>query len=150
MPVPQLSSEISAALRRGDIPALNHLWGSAYAVHGIVVHGNHLGQQIGFPTANIELAPESPPLPGNGVYAVTVSINNIMYSGMANIGFRPTVKGQHLTFEVHLIRFSGTLYDSPLRVSFYSRLRDEKKFADLNALIDQLQKDLKQVSDLFS
>src|SRR5665647_1388838 len=110
-------------------------------IEALVVHGNHLGRTLGYPTANLEFPENRPFLLENGVYAVTVDVNQLVYKGMANAGFRPTIAGKTLTVEVHLFDFSGDLYGKTLVVHFFTRIRDEKKFDNLNQLVQQIERD---------
>ncbi len=110
-----------------------------------VIHGNHLGRTLGYPTANLDLLAYDPfPLPA-GVYAVYAETDGTTYRGMANAGYRPTVSGNSFTLEVHLIGFSGDLYGKSLTVTFLHRIREERKFESLDALIGQLGKDEQDV-----
>jgi len=117
---------------------------------GRVIHGNHLGRTLGYPTANLELSNDHPfPLP-TGVYAASVQSGNRLYPGMANVGFRPTIEGKSLTVEVHLFGFSGDLYDSILEVTFLHRIREEKKFETLELLVRQIRLDEKKIRKLLA
>jgi riboflavin kinase/FMN adenylyltransferase len=144
------SSRIRKALTAGDLETANAFLGYPYTLSGKVVHGNALGRTIGFPTANIEISHPLKLIPASGVYIVNVSVNELAYQAMMNIGYRPTMHVEHeLTLEVHLLGFSGDLYGQHLRVSCFKRLRDEKKFDDIAALKNQLLLDKKQVEDFF-
>jgi riboflavin kinase / FMN adenylyltransferase len=108
---------------------------------GIVVKGNRLGQTIGFPTANLLPGEELPMALHRGVYAVKVKTGEKWYGGMANIGIRPTLGLHELTVEAHLFDFSGDLYGKTITVCFFDYIREEKKFAGLEELTAQLEKD---------
>lgn len=123
---------------------------SVYVVEARVVHGNHLGRTLGFPTANLELLNDKPFLLANGVYAVKTEVDQMVYKGMANAGFRPTLAGKTLTVEVNLFDFSGDLYGKTLVVSFFDRIRDEKKFDSLEQLVEQIKHDKKEALRLLS
>ncbi|MDP1621816.1 MAG: riboflavin kinase [Bacteroidales bacterium] len=138
------------ALSVGDIHHANKLMKSVYCIHGLVVHGNHLGRSLGYPTANLELLKNKPFLLANGVYAVKVEVNQLVYNGMANAGIRPTVNGKTLTVEVNLFDFTGDLYGKTLVVYFYHRIRDEKKFESLDHLVRQIHLDKKETLRLLS
>lgn len=129
------------ALLQGNIQKANELMMSVYRVYGKVVHGNHLGRTLGFPTANLEFPKSTPFQLANGVYAVKIETGQHVYSGMANAGIRPTMEGKTLTVEVHLFDFSGDLYGKTLAVSFYYRIRDEKKFDSIDILVEQINQD---------
>jgi riboflavin kinase / FMN adenylyltransferase len=139
------SPQILDALSKGNIRKANELMGTLYQVHARVVHGNHLGRSLGFPTANLEILGETPFLLANGVYAVKVEVNQVVYPGMANAGVRPTIDSQNtLAVEVNLFDFSGDLYGKILVVSFVDRIRDEKKFVTLDMLVQQIHLDKKE------
>ncbi|HNY00979.1 MAG TPA: riboflavin kinase [Bacteroidales bacterium] len=106
-----------------------------------VIHGNHLGRQIGYPTANLDLSGQDPfPLTA-GVYAVVAIFDGMSYLGMANAGFRPTINGNSFSLEVHLFDFSGDLYGKRISVTFLHHLREEKKFDGIDALVSQIRRD---------
>ncbi|MEI7723881.1 MAG: riboflavin kinase [Bacteroidota bacterium] len=123
---------------------------SVYVIHALVVHGNHLGRTLGFPTANLELLKNKPFLLANGVYAVKVEVDEVIYNGMANAGIRPTIAGNTMTIEVNLFDFSGDLYGKTLIVYFYERIRDERKFDNLDQLVQQIHLDKKEALKLLS
>jgi riboflavin kinase / FMN adenylyltransferase len=140
------SSQIRAHLAAGRVEAAEALLGRAYRISGEVVHGNKLGRTIGFPTANLGNIEEYV-LPGYGVYAVAAEVVDEQtnrgqnWFGVANVGLRPTVNGQDLRVEAHLLGFQGDLYGKSLRISFLRRIRDEQKFAGLPELKEQIRKD---------
>ena len=143
----QNSTTIRHALHEGNIALATELLGRPYSITGLVVHGRGEGHRIGFPTAN--LAPESIAtiLPKTGVYAVKVRSKGVkesvskVFSGMMNIGTRPTYNGTTLSLEVHLFDFDGDLYGQTLTVDFLRRIRDEQPFDSPEALRKQLEKD---------
>lgn len=134
------STLIRQAVESGDLDAAEHLLGRRYSILGTVRHGDGLGRQIGFPTAN--LAAHNEQFPPDGVYAVRVRIGNAQLPGVANIGTRPTVQsaGERL-LEVHLLDFSQDLYGQDIETEFVRRLRPEKKFPDLGSLKAQIALD---------
>ena len=146
-PITQNSTFLRHALREGDISLAAELLGRPYSITGLVVHGRGEGHRIGFPTAN--LAPESVEtiLPKTGVYAVKVRSKGVkesgskVFSGMMNIGMRPTYNGTTLSLEVHLFDFDGDLYGQTLTIDFLRRIRDEQPFESPEALRKQLEKD---------
>ena len=146
-PITQNSTFLRHALREGDISLATELLGRHYSISGLVVHGRGEGHRIGFPTAN--LAPESVEtiLPKTGVYAVKVRSKGVkesgskVFSGMMNIGTRPTYNGTTLSLEVHLFNFDGDLYGQTLTIDFLRRIRDEQPFESPEALRKQLEKD---------
>ncbi len=152
LPVQEEFSRISTSLIRqileaGDIEKANRLLGRPYTIQGTVIQGQQLGRTIGFPTANLQL-PEDKFLPRQGVYAVRV-FNDVKqphitlknHLGVMNIGDRPTVNGTHITVEVHLLNFTGDLYDQKLEVQLEKFLRPQQKFSTLEALKAQIQLD---------
>jgi riboflavin kinase/FMN adenylyltransferase len=126
----------------GDIPAAAALLGRAPFLTGAVVPGDQRGRTIGFPTANVDPEPEL--LPAAGVYAtwVTWPGHSKPRPSVTNIGRRPTFGGGHVTVEVHLLDFAGDLYGQRLRVELAGRLRDERRFEGLDALVAQLHRDV--------
>ncbi|MFC2081194.1 bifunctional riboflavin kinase/FAD synthetase [Bacteroidota bacterium] len=147
-PLEQGTSKISSSgirnyLLAGEVKKANRMLGWNYSLSGQVVGGSKLGSSIGFPTANITPDEEYKLLPADGVYAVFVHLKGNIYRGMLNKGVRPTVNNVagHRTIEVHLIDFDGNLYNEEIRVQFVSRLRDEQKFGDIDALKNQLRSD---------
>lgn len=155
------SSIIRQALQAGEIDRANKLLGRPYTLTGTVEKGQQLGRTLGFPTANLQLPPQKL-LPSFGVYAVRVSIeqqqqeNLILNSppqwlpGVMNIGCRPTVNGTTPTVEVHLLDWSGDLYEKTLTVSLEKFLRSEQKFATLEALKAQIQADCATAKSVLS
>ena len=135
------STKIRQKLSDGDIITANSLLGYNYFFSGKVVKGDQLGRTIGFPTANLEIEEKEKLIPGNGVYAVDISVNDIKHKGMMNIGFRPTVGGIIRKIEVNIFEFNKEIYDQNITVFLKSKLRDEKKFSGLEELKIQLGKD---------
>lgn len=134
----------------GKIKEVNAFIGNYYTISGSVIHGNHLGRTLGFPTANIKPKENASPLPGKGVYVVYIQYDNVQYKGIANIGNRPTIEGKNLTLEVHIFNFDRDLYSQLLTVSFLDRIRNEVKFNSLFELASQIEKDKKVALDLFA
>ncbi|MDJ0573844.1 MAG: bifunctional riboflavin kinase/FAD synthetase [Xenococcaceae cyanobacterium MO_234.B1] len=134
------SSLIRQALLEGDISRANSMLGRSYCLMGKVIKGRQLGRTIGFPTANLQLSSDKL-LPRHGVYAVKVKLDNSYIKGVMNIGSRPTVSRDDITVEVHLINWSGNLYDQNLTVYLERFLRPEQKFASLDALKEQIMTD---------
>ena len=144
------SLRVIKALSRGDISAANKLSGSVYDIRAMVVHGNQLGRSLGFPTANLEILDNQQLLLADGVYAVKINYTKTVYKGMANIGFRPTIDGKTRMIEVNLFDFSGDLYGQTLVVQFVDRIRDEKKFNNLDELVAQIHLDKQQALKLLA
>ena len=134
------STRVREALEIGDLMLAERLLGRPYAISGRVLYGDQRGRTWGFPTANLLVERHTPPL--RGVFAVEVAgVENGLLPGVANLGFRPTVGGDRLLLEVHLINFSGTFYGDRIRVVFRKRIRAETKFDSFDALKDQIHKD---------
>ena len=138
------STIIRDSLAVGDLKRAAMLLGRSYSISGKVVHGDKRGREIGFPTANIHMFHNRPPL--KGVFAV--KLNN-MY-GVANLGVRPTIAGfSKLNLEVHLFNFSKNIYGKHAHVTFLKKIRDEKKFENIDALKKQIQIDIDNVKKFF-
>lgn len=147
------STAIRQALASGDLNSARKLLGRAYSISGRVIDGDKLGKQIGFPTANIQLKHNRPPL--SGIFAVAVrgairSSPATELPGVASLGVRPTVhENGKPVLEVHLFDFNQEIYGHHLQVDFLHKLRDEEKYADLDTLILQIKKDVAQAKDFF-
>ena len=135
------SSRVRAALIAGDFALAEQLLGRPYAYSGKVVRGQQLGRKLGFPTANIELDDPDKLVPARGVYAVDVCYEEQWYKGMMNIGVRPTFEFDSLTLEVNLFNFEASIYNEKIVVRLKHFVRPEKKFASVEALREQLEKD---------
>jgi len=137
------STKIRKALFTGDINKANYFLGYNFSMSGTVVHGNHLGRTIDFPTVNLHKDDPFKLIPANGVYAVKVFIGDIEKKGMTNIGIRPTLNLTEKTIETHIFDFNEDIYGKKIKISFVERLRDEIKFENIDLLKDQLKKDKK-------
>ncbi|HSD08117.1 bifunctional riboflavin kinase/FAD synthetase [Flavobacterium sp.] len=135
------STKIRHALMEGDMALANEYLGYDYSLTGTVTKGKQLGRTIGFPTANIKLAESFKLIPKNGVYIVKSIIDSKTVFGMMNIGFNPTVDGKVQTIEVNYFDFNKDLYDQKITVFILKRIRDEEKFASVDHLKTQLEKD---------
>lgn len=146
------STKIRHALLSGDVETANAYLGRPYNFKGTVVHGKKLGRELGYPTANIEIAERFKLIPANGVYAVSCAFEGKVYNGMMNIGVNPSIAGKGFSIEVHLFEFEGDLYGKQLDVKVLARLRNEKKFSDLKELAQFLHNDklhaLKKIASL--
>ena len=133
------STAVREALAAGDVKAAGGLLGRDYSVLGAVIAGQRLGRTLDTPTANIALEP------GHklafGIYAARVTVDGKSYGGVASFGVRPTVDHGAPLLEAHLFDFSGDLYGKTIEVAFVARLRGEEKFANLEALKEQMQAD---------
>ena len=145
------STKIREALKAGKIRLANRMLGFEYSIYGKVVEGDKIGRTIGFPTANLSIEDEYKLIAAGGVYACRVVWRGKHFLGMGNIGYRPTINGNHdLRTEVHIFDFDEEIYGDELCVYFVDRIRNEKKFENLNALKEQLHKDEITVRRLFS
>ncbi len=138
------SSRIRQLLENGQLEQANHLLGHPHFLTAVVQAGKQLGRTIGVPTANL-VFPEGLIIPKFGVYATKVVTDGKEYLAVTNIGTRPTVAGEGITVEAHLLDFAGDLYGKEITVIFYEFLRPEQKFADLDALKTQIAADVAQV-----
>ncbi|MDE1168201.1 MAG: bifunctional riboflavin kinase/FAD synthetase [Pseudomonas sp.] len=135
------STQVREALAKADFALAEQLLGRPYRIAGRVLHGQKLARQLGWPTANVQLKRRR--VPFTGVYLVSAEIDGKLWPGVANIGVRPTVAGDgsaHL--EVHLLDFAGDLYGRRLTVAFHHKLRDEQRFASLEALKSAIDADV--------
>jgi riboflavin kinase/FMN adenylyltransferase len=137
------SSGVRQALGRGDFELAERWLGRAYSMIGRVVHGSHLGRELGFATANIRLHRKRAPLAG--IFAVRVKgAAAAPLPGVASLGTRPTVGGTEPLLEAHVFDFAGDLYGCEIEVEFVAKLRDEEHFADLASLTRQMHIDAAQ------
>jgi len=140
------STQIRNLLNQGDIKSANRLLGHEYSITGIVVKGQSIGHNLGFPTANIEIADEYKLIAAIGVYACRVHIGQTIYKGMSNIGYRPTIdkidnSDPGITIEVNIFDFNESIYGKEITISFVDWMRNEHKFESKEALSKQLAKD---------
>ncbi len=146
------STKIRHALHDGDLNTANEFLGYEYFFEGKIVEGNKLGRTLGFPTANIEITDENKLVPGNGIYAVSLSlgeenkneslfISSSNHNGMMSIGVRPTIGGNNVVVEVNIFDFDKNIYNQMIRVYIKKYLREEVKFNNLEELKEQMKKD---------
>ncbi len=137
------STNIREAILHDDITTANRLLGYEFFFSGTVIHGDKLGRQLGYPTANLHLESEEKIIPGDGIYAVYARVEGRIkkYKGMMSIGFRPTVDGKKRVVEVNIFDFNEEIYGQPLTVFVKEFLREEKKFDSLEALVRQIDQD---------
>lgn len=147
------STAIRQALTNGDLDTAAKLLGRPYSISGRVIDGEKLGKQIGFPTANIHLKHNQPPLFGIfvvSVYGANSSSLETPLPGVASLGVRPTIhENGRPVLEVHLLDFDDEIYGRYLRVDFLHKLRNEEKYADISTLILQIEKDVAQAKEFF-
>ena len=144
------STKIRKALELGDVAKANKLLGYPYSICGRVVRGNQVGRRMGFPTANIETPSQYKLITARGVYACKVKHNGLIYEGMGNIGYRPTVADGELTIEVNIFDFNEEIYEQEITILFIDRIRDEQKFNGLDELKAQLEQDREKVKTILA
>ena len=143
------SGAVREALARGDMEAVAQLLGRPFALRGPVVRGAERGRSIGFPTANIAVAPDLA-LPSFGVYVTRAYLGEAAYSSVTNVGQRPTFDETRPTIEVHLLDFDGDCYEQELRIELVHHLRDEQRFDGVDELVAQIQQDIAATRDYFA
>ncbi|WP_129777099.1 bifunctional riboflavin kinase/FAD synthetase [Peristeroidobacter soli] len=141
------SSGIREALAVGDMAKAAKLLGRPYRMTGKVIHGEKLGRKLGFPTANLRLHRRATPVAG--IFAIRVTGGGLNDApGVASLGTRPAVNGKELLLEAHVFDFNGDLYRQPLHVDFIAYLRAERWFADMDTLIEQMNRDAAQARQI--
>ena len=141
------STRIREALTKNNFEMAAELLGRPFTYSGKVVYGNQLGGKLGIPTANLWLPKNK--LPISGVYVVKALLDSMELKGIANMGIRATVGGESPVLEVHLLNFSENIYGKRLTVEFVKKVRDEKKFENLDALKKQIFKDISTAESYF-
>ncbi|MFT7372185.1 MAG: riboflavin kinase/FMN adenylyltransferase [Oleiphilaceae bacterium] len=143
------STFVRALLAESKFAAAQNVLGRAYSIAGRVIHGQKLGRQLGFPTANIALHRINAAF--TGVYAVKVCLQSGEHVlGVANIGVKPTVGNFLPSLEIHLLEFNSSIYGEYLNVTFCEKLRNEQRFKNLDALKEQINKDINDARSYFS
>jgi len=146
--VPYSSTMVREMLMAGNVSDAVVLLGRQYNIEGVVVHGDKRGTKLGFPTANLQTDKELLPLAG--VYAVKVRHGEEEYSGVVNLGVRPTFNGVRSSVEVYLLDYSGQLYGESLRIYFVERLRGERKFSSVSELVEAITVDIDKARKILS
>lgn len=143
------STAVRAALASGNLRAATRFLGRPYSISGRVVHGDKLGREIGFPTANVQLKHNRPPL--TGIFVVRVTGDHVTQQhGAASLGVRPTVHANgRAVLEIHLLDFAQEIYGQHLRVEFLHKLRNEEKYPDLESLTQQIALDVENTRKWF-
>ncbi|CAL1519951.1 bifunctional riboflavin kinase/FAD synthetase [Chitinophaga sp. MM2321] len=144
------STKIRKSLQEGHVQLANELLGYSYFLSGEVIHGDKMGRELGYPTANLRLGDERKLIPAEGIYAVRVGLHHHsqLLPAVMSIGFRPTFNGTDLRLEVHLFDFNEDLYGQELTVHFIDYIRANLKFDDINALVVQMDKDSAQSKEI--
>jgi riboflavin kinase/FMN adenylyltransferase len=142
------STRIRRLVGEGRVDEAGALLGHHFAIEGVVMRGAGRGREIGVPTANLQTGNEL--IPPNGVYATTASIDGIVHASVTNIGLRPTFDDvTRAVIEVHVLGLDRDLYDRHVRLGFIQRLRDERRFPDVDALKTQIDADVRRAGRLF-
>jgi len=141
------SSAIRDALAKGDVSKVHRFFGRSYSIRGTVVTGDGRGRTLGFSTANIEVMPDQA-LPGDGVYVTFAHVGNVSLPSVTNIGVRPTFGGGKRMVEVYIIDYNGELVGQTLTIELVDKLRDEKRFSDVETLKAQMHEDVRQAKIL--
>ncbi len=142
------STKIRNYLLAGELDKANDFLGYNYTLKGVVVSGKKIGRKIGFPTANMALYEPLKVIPGGGVYGVKTELWGRVYKGVCNIGTRPTVNTtEERTIETHILDFDEDIYGLDMKVEFFFKIRDEFKFASLEELAFQIEKDKREVKE---
>jgi riboflavin kinase / FMN adenylyltransferase len=142
------STRVRRLVGEGRIDEAAALMGHPYFIDGNIVPGRGRGREIGFPTANMQTANEL--LPPYGVYATTLTVDGIVHGALTNIGVRPTFGETDVAIETHVLGYEGDLYGKTVRLGFVQRLRDERRFPDVDALRIQIEADQRRAERLFS
>lgn len=143
------STYIRSLIEKGDMELTSRLLGRQFYINFPVVQGRHLGREIGVPTINQEFPPDHI-IPEKGVYACAVYINGEPYIAVANVGTKPTVNGDHISCETHILDFCGDLYGKNIKVCFFKKMRDEQKFSSLDELKKVILGDIEKTRDYFN
>lgn len=147
---PVSSTRVRAAVAAGEMTLAARLLGRPYAISGVIVRGKQLGSRLDFPTANIAW-PKAKALPPKGVYAARAYVNGEWHIAAVNVGTHPTAPGGEATIEANLLDYAGgSLYGCHMRLLFFDRIREERKFASLEALREEVMKNREQVRAFFA
>jgi riboflavin kinase/FMN adenylyltransferase len=143
------STRIRRLISEARMDEAGALLGHAYCIDGVVVEGKRRGRALGFPTANLHTTNEL--VPPSGVYATTLTIGGVVHAAVTSIGVNPTFADiTEPVIETHVLNYSGDLYGREIRLGFVQRLRDERRFADVDALRSQIEADVRRAERLFS
>jgi riboflavin kinase/FMN adenylyltransferase len=141
------STAIRQAIEAGDFDTAAEMLGRQYSILGTVTRGDGLGKKIGFPTAN--LSAHSEQFPPNGVYLAEAWLDGVLHHGVVNLGYRPTVSHEsNRVLEIHFFDFNRVIYGQDVEVRFVQYLRPEKKFESIDALVRQIDLDVRQAREL--
>jgi riboflavin kinase/FMN adenylyltransferase len=140
------STRIRRLLHDGELEEVREILGRPPSATGVVAHGDQRGRTLGVPTANVDVEAGTI-FPGRGVYAARALVQGTWYRAAVNVGHNPTFQSReepttHITVEAFLLDFSGDIYDREIRLDFLHKIRDERRFESVNALIEQMQRDI--------
>ncbi len=142
------SSRIRSLVSTGRLDEARMMLGRPYRIRGVVVHGADRGARLGYPTAN--LGPVDTLLPGHGIYAARARAENTWYPAAVSLGPNPTFDEGGTKIEAHLIGFQGMIYEQPIEIDFLAHLREIKRFASVEALVDQIVRDVARTVEIVS
>jgi riboflavin kinase / FMN adenylyltransferase len=143
------STRVREFVAQGQVQQAAKLLGRYPMLRGVVVHGDHRGRELGYPTANLDI-PDGKLIPANGIYAVRVRLGEEWFNGAASIGVRPTFGGGKRLVEIYVLDFSRWIYGEELEVYFVERLRNEEKFDSIQALLEQMAQDVRAARQVLS
>ena len=135
-------------IENGDMDAANKMLARSYSLSGVVVEGRHRGKDLGFPTANISV-PARRAVPADGIYVTRAHLSERVLESVTNIGDNPTFNDAERMIETHILDFDEDIYGQAIEVEFLTRLRGEEAFTTVDALIEQMHKDVQQTRDYF-
>ena len=144
--MPVHSTRVREAVAQGELDLAAHLLERPHSIIGRIVRGDGRGRQFGYPTANIHA--ENQICPPNGVYAIRAKLKDRLHEGILNMGLRPTVDGLNFQIEAHLFNFNEDVYGREIEIFFIKKVRDERKFADVESLVEQIGQDVKIAQDI--
>lgn len=146
--LPVHSTRIRQAIARGDLGLASQLLGRIYSLSGTIIKGDGRGRQLGFPTANIE--PGEQLCPPNGVYAIRGKLTDRWLDGVLNIGIRPTFNGTKFQVESHFFNFDELIYGETIEIYFVEKIRSERKFSNMRALVQQIHRDISVAEEILA
>ena len=142
------SSSVSTHISNGEIDKANSMLGRTFRISGKVESGDKLGRTIGIPTANLAVSKDLI-IPGDGIYAVKVHVNNQIYKGALSIGNRPVIKADDSRkIEVYIIDFNKNIYGELIEISIISKIRNQENYGSLEELRFQIDKDIVQITNI--
>lgn len=144
------STKIRNALLAGDVKTASSLLNHDFILEGIVIHGEHVGAEIGFPTANIQVEESYKLIPADGIYAVTLESGDKTFKGMLYIGKRPVFNGSKTSIEVNIFDFNGDLYGKTIKVHLKERIRGDMRFDNVEQLKDKMKEDKMNATKILS